>query len=286
VAASIVLGAVGCAQPTGAVDDDDGARSSSAAAGPDAGAGGSVGVAGVGGGPSGGGSASGPSSSGAGAAPPSCDAEGVDPSCGSGGPLGPGQIGTTPLGAQIRMPSGYQPGFASPVIWLFNEQFSEWSAIADGDAVVLVDLVEYNDIQSISNKLNETMTLLEDQYMVDRARYYWAGWSAGGNIVVIGGSQSQSLLAGTMVFPGTGGNSAKPFMEQNQGHKIRLFYACGDQDSQYPWDAVQYEANFWTQYGYQTHFEKVPGASHYIDETTYGIRAAAWAWIEGFNLSN
>src|SRR5262245_20112171 len=132
---------------------------------------------------------------------------GVDPSNGMGGTIAPGETGTTPLGAVIRIPVGYDPeNYASPVVWLFNEELAQWSAIADGDRIVLVDLDEYNDTNAIVNKLNESAMVVETEYNVDKSRYYWAGWSAGGNIAIIFGSQNQAFLAGTLVFPGTGGN--------------------------------------------------------------------------------
>jgi serine/threonine protein kinase len=61
--------------------------------------------------------------------------------------------------------------------------------------------------------------------------------------------------------------------------------ALADQDPNFAWDVVEYEANAWKQLGYETHFEKVVGAPHYIPEST-GIRATAWAWMKGFNLQN
>ncbi|MBI4701421.1 MAG: dienelactone hydrolase family protein [Deltaproteobacteria bacterium] len=237
------------------------------------GPGGQAGAAGAGTGASGGGGGS--------------AAAGVDPSNGSGGPLGPGQSGATPKGAIVRLPAGYDPNvLASPVLWLFNEELPQWSAIADQDAVVLVDLDEYNDVDAIVGKLNDSLDVLEAQYNVDKARYYWAGWSAGGNLAIIIGAQNQEGLAGTLVFPGTGGNIAQPYMKANKGHKIRMFYACGDQDANYPWQAVQNEAQVWASYGYATEFANVPGSGHYIDEVQTGIRAQGWAWIKSFNLKN
>jgi PKD repeat protein len=213
---------------------------------------------------------------------------GVNPSNGSGGSITAGTSGYTTLGSEIYIPTSYSPAtFASPVIWLFNEALTDWKSIADQEKIVIVDLHEYNNTTNIVNKLNESIPVLENGYNVDKARYYWAGWSAGGNLAVIIGSQNQSLIAGTMVFPGTGGNLAQPNMQSNTGHKIRLYYACGDQDPNYSWSAVQYEATSWNSwYGYTTRFDKVTGSGHYISETTYGIRATAWAWMKQFNLQN
>jgi predicted esterase len=213
----------------------------------------------------------------------------VDPSGGAGGDIAPGATGMTPLGAEIYVPASYDPEtLASPAIWLFNETIDQWRAVADEDAVILVDLHEYNDIPAIVDKINESVPILEEEYNVDRARYYWAGWSAGGNIVIIVGSENQATLAGTMVFPGTGGNFARDSLEAWDGHKIRMFYACGDQDPNYDYGVpVEAEANAWADwFGYETRFEMVEGSAHYIDEGVYGIRATAWEWMRGFNLGN
>jgi|GEM_PF-3037844 len=212
----------------------------------------------------------------------------VDPSQGMGGAIAPGSSGMTPMGAEIYVPSTYAPDtLASPVIWLFNETIEQWSATTDPDAAILVDLHEYNDTQKIVAKLNETLEILDTQYNVDRGRYYWAGWSAGGNLVIIIGSQNQDTLAGTMVFPGTGGNIAQQPLAEWNGHKIRMYYACGSADPNFDANAVKFEAETWmNQYGYTTRFDLIEGGPHYLDEAIYHPRAAAWAWMRGFNLKN
>lgn len=212
----------------------------------------------------------------------------IDPSMGMGGPITPGSSALTPLGAEIYIPTTYDPQqLASPVIWLFNETIPQWTAATANDAAILVDLHEYNDTQKIVAKLNESLDILDAQYNVDRGRYYWAGWSAGGNLVIIIGSQNQDTLAGTMVFPGTGGNVAQQALAEWQGHKLRMYYACGEADPNFDHKAVQFEAETWqNQYGYTTRFDLVPGAPHYLDEATYKVRDAAWQWMRGFNLKN
>ena len=211
----------------------------------------------------------------------------IAPSYGSGGEWSAGEIGRTDLGSDIRIPTVYNPDeLASPVIWLFNEEIDEWTH-TDEDSVILVDIREYNDVEAIIEKLNESMALLQTEYNVDQGRYYFAGWSAGGNIAVVLSAMNQELVAGTMVFPGTGGNQALAEMQQPQAHKIRLFYACGDQDPAYPWDGVQNEASYWASaFGYETQFVKVEGGPHKLLESTYGIRAEAWAWMRNFNMEN
>lgn len=212
----------------------------------------------------------------------------IDPSQGMGGPISPGTSALTPLGAEIYIPTTYNPGqLASPVIWLFNETLDQWTGATQADAAILVDLHEYNDTQKIVAKLNETLDILDVQYNVDRGRYYWAGWSAGGNLVILIGTQNQDTLAGTMVFPGTGGQQAQQAIAAWQGHKLRMYYACGEADPNFDPGAVQFEADTWkNQYGYTTRFDLVPGAPHYLDETTYKVRDAAWQWMRGFNLKN
>lgn len=212
----------------------------------------------------------------------------VDPSNGMGGAIAPGTSGLTPLGAEIYIPGTYDPAkLASPVIWLFNETIDQWTAASGPDAAILVDLHEYNDTNKIVAKLNESLEILDQQYNVDRGRYYWAGWSAGGNLVIIIGSQNQDTLAGTMVFPGTGGNIAQQPLADWNGHKLRMYYACGSADPNFDADAVAFEAKTWHDaYGYTTRFDLVEGAPHYLDEPTYQVRAAAWAWMRGYTLKN
>ncbi|MBK7825255.1 dienelactone hydrolase family protein [Nannocystis sp.] len=212
----------------------------------------------------------------------------VDPSNGMGGTISPGSSSLTPLGAEIYIPTTYDPQqLASPVIWLFNETLDQWQNATLADAAILVDLHEYNDTNKIVAKLNETLEILDAQYNVDRGRYYWAGWSAGGNLVIIIGSENQDTLAGTMVFPGTGGNFAQDALASWNGHKLRMYYACGSEDPNFDANAVQFEAETWkNKYGYTTRFDLVPGAPHYLDEPTYKVRDAAWQWMRGFNLKN
>jgi dienelactone hydrolase len=187
---------------------------------------------------------------------------------------------------KIYVPSSYSSSTAAPVIFLFNEQIFDWQTIADTNGILLIDLDEYNDSSAIMAKLNAAATHIEQNYTVDTHRYYWAGWSAGGNIVIIIGAQNQDFIAATMVFPGTGGSSAQSAMQSRSGHKIRLYYACGTADSNYPWADVQNEANFWANYGYTTRFDKVEGADHSITESVYHKRADAWNWVKGFTNQN
>lgn len=130
------------------------------------------------------------------------------------------------------------------------------------------------------------MEKIAREYNVDLARFYLAGWSAGGNIVVMIAGLNQNLFAASMVFPGTGGQETYNDLQAWTGHKIRLYYACGSEDPNYPWDAVQNEANAFANLGYTTRFDKVEGSAHYIEEAVYHTRAAAWQWVRGFNLEN
>ncbi len=186
----------------------------------------------------------------------------------------------------IYIPSSYSPGTQSPVIFLFNEQINDWKIMADADAILIVDLDEYNDTNAYITKLNAVTTELEANYDVDNTRYYWAGWSAGGNIVIQMASQNQAFLAATMVFPGTGGQPAYNNLNGYGGHKIRLYYACGTEDTNYPWANVQNEADTFAGIGYITRFDKVDGAGHAISEGIYHKRQDAWDWVKGFTNQN
>ncbi len=223
---------------------------------------------------------------------------GVDPSGGSGGTISPGSTGDweSPYGATadrkhvyIYIPTSYNPTvLASPVVFLFNEEIGQWKDIADANAIILVDLNEYNDQSAYANKITYTVfPKLADEYNIDQARYHLAGWSAGGNLVVIMGSQNQDLFVSTMVFPGTGGSYAQPYLSSWTGHKIRLYYACGDQDTNYPYADVEYEANAWHNwYGYTTRCDKVVGCGHYINEDDHYKRQDAWNWVKDFHLQD
>lgn len=225
-------------------------------------------------------------------APDSGTVTGIDPSNGSGGAIAAGQTGDWTANAgsghvYVYVPTSYRPAqSAAPVVWLFNEEIEQWRAIADQHGIVLVDLDEYNDSGAYVQKINDAVTQLEAGYNVDRARYHLAGWSAGGNLVVMLGSENQDFAASTMVFPGTGGQTAYDNLAAWSGHKIRLYYACGDQDPNYSASVVQNEATAFANLGYGTRFELVTGSSHHIDEATYHKRSDAWSWVAGFNLRN
>jgi len=220
---------------------------------------------------------------------------GVDPSGGSGGTITAGTTGSWDCGTGydsttvgVYIPTSYNPSvLASPVVWLFNEQISDWKAVADANAVIIVDLEEYNDTTAYVNKINFAAAKLEAEYNVDKARYHLAGWSAGGNIVVMLGSANQEFCASTMVFPGTGGQDAYNSLAAWGGHKIRLYYACGDEDANYGYGPpVENEANTFSSLGYTTRFDLVVGSGHYISEVTYHKRQDAWNWVKDFNLQN
>ncbi|MBW2701528.1 MAG: PKD domain-containing protein [Deltaproteobacteria bacterium] len=218
--------------------------------------------------------------------------DGVDPSMGQGGSIAPGQTGdwSSAHGSGhvfVYVSANYDGTLAAaPVIWLFNEEIPQWRGLADEQGLILVDLDEYNDVSAYVAKINFASGLLEERYNVDRARYHLAGWSAGGNIVVILGAQNQDFAASTLAFPGTGGQGAYDDLSAWSGHKIRLFYACGEDDPNFPWSAVQNEADVFGGLGYQTRFQMVPSCGHYIDEDLHHIRRDAWNWVSGFNLQN
>ncbi|MHC4662485.1 MAG: hypothetical protein ACYS8W_12415 [Planctomycetota bacterium] len=189
----------------------------------------------------------------------------------------------------IYTPSSYNAGTATPVIFLFNEFIPDWKGIADAQEILIVDLEEYADVSAYGSKYSAVFPHLEANYNVDVTRVYWAGWSAGGNIVIQVASDpaNQPLIAATMVFPGTGGQPAYNNMSGYSGHKIRLFYSCGSDDENYGYGTpVQSEATTFAGLGYTTTFELVTGSGHKIDEGTYHIRQTAWDWVKGFTTQN
>ena len=217
---------------------------------------------------------------------------GIDPSGGSGGPAGPGQTYDYTISAgsghvYIYIPTSYDPqNAASPVIWLFNEEIFQWKAIADANNIILVDLDEYNDTQAYVDKIREVYPWLEQKYNVDKARYYFAGWSAGGNIAIMLTDANQTFVAAVMVFPGSGGLNPPP-KPAGRPNGAKYYYAVGDQDTStgyYP--GCISEANSRAQHGYTTKCDVVQGCGHYIDESKYHKRRDAWNWVKDFNLTN
>ncbi len=216
---------------------------------------------------------------------------GVDPSGGSGGTITAGTTGDWACAfgsghVYVYIPTSYNPGtLASPVVWLFNEQISDWKAIADANAIILMDLDEYNDTAAYVDKINFAATKLEDEYNVDMARYYFAGWSAGGNIAIMLTDGNQEFVAAALVFPGSGGAapSSKPAGRPNGA---KYYYAVGDQDTATGYyDGCVTEANYRSSQGYTTRCDVVAGCGHYISES-YHKRADGWNWVKGFNLTN
>lgn len=195
----------------------------------------------------------------------------------------------TSSGARIYLPSSYRSDRASSVIILFNMSISQWKAIAEEDNVILVDTQSYNDVDLIFQRMDASLKTLESQYNVDRARYYFAGWSAGGNITLIYGTVPEyaNSVAGIMVFPGSGGFYARDNLNsasQQRKRAVPIYYAVGDKDTStgyYP--AILNEANILASIsGYQDRIKtKVwAGASHSLGSQAL---SEGWQWIKNFN---
>ncbi|MCB0365953.1 MAG: hypothetical protein KDD68_11215 [Bdellovibrionales bacterium] len=220
---------------------------------------------------------------------PPTQVTGIDPSNGSGGKLQPGQSENTAGGGTIYSPQSYSPDFASPVVVLFNMDTSQWKSIADRDGFFVVDTNSYNDQRLIFNRLNEAVGILEAGYNVDRARIYFAGWSAGGNIALLNGTNpvNANELAGIMVFPGSGGNYARNYLTQasQQGKRaVPIYYAVGDRDTStgyYP--GVVNEAQILSQipgYAERITYKVWPEVGHSLHQ---GAFDEAWKWISQYN---
>ncbi len=218
---------------------------------------------------------------------------GIDPSGGSGGSILPGQSKTEDSGAILYVPTSYNSSDqASSVIILFNMSISQWKSIADQDNIFLVDTQSYDDVDLIFTRLNSSLSLLDKEYNVDRARIYLAGWSAGGNIALNYGTDLQltDSVAGIMVFPGSGGSyTINHFKQASQQNKraIPVYYAVGDQDTAtgyYP--GVLNEALLLAAIsGYEKRIQtKVwNGFGHKLNNPAL---SEAWGWMKNFNSKN
>ncbi|MCB0363281.1 MAG: hypothetical protein KDD35_11185, partial [Bdellovibrionales bacterium] len=217
---------------------------------------------------------------------------GIDPSLGSGGNFKPGSFNTTSDGSNIYIPPQYSATKASPVIFLFNMKIAQWRAVADSDGVILVDTVSYNDVNLIFSRIENSIGILESGYNVDRARYYFAGWSAGGNIAIKYGTdpRNASTLAGIMVFPGSGGTIAIENLSSAARQGIRavpIYYAVGTKDTAtgyYP--GILDDARIMSQIpGFQNKIKTRvwEGQSHGLANEA---NEAAWMWLKSFNTNN
>lgn len=220
---------------------------------------------------------------------PPTQVTGIDPSNGRGGKLQPGQSEKTAGGGTIYCPQNYKSDYASPVIVLFNMDISQWKSIADRDGLFVVDTNSYNDQSLIFNRLNEAVGILEAGYNVDRARIYFAGWSAGGNIALLNGTNpvNANELAGIMVFPGSGGNYARNYLTQasQQGKRaVPIYYAVGDRDTSTGYfPGVVNEAQILSRIpGYESRitYKVWQDMGHSLHQ---GAFDEAWKWISEFN---
>ena len=160
---------------------------------------------------------------------------GFDPSRGSGGRWAPGTQGDTLGGATVYCPSSYDSERASPIIFLFNMDISQWKDVADRDGIFLVATNSSNNNQLIFARINEGIGVLEDGYNVDRARVYFAGFASGGDIALINGTDpvNASEVAGIMVFPGSGGSKARRNLldARQQGKRaVGIYITVGMED--------------------------------------------------------
>jgi dienelactone hydrolase len=213
---------------------------------------------------------------------------GIDPSNGSGGTIGPGETGTWNPGGGLKslsvyIPTSYSPEtFASPIIWLCKEEVFRWKAIADANKIILVYLNESDNGNAFEDKILYAYPRLEAEYNVDRARYYMAGWSSGGNFAVMFTDYYQHFIAAAMVFPGC---SQEEPPGPAPGRAAKYYFAVGDLDTGY-YDAISFEAPWREGRGYTVRMDVVAGCGHFIDEDKYHKRQHGWDWVKQFNLKD
>jgi poly(3-hydroxybutyrate) depolymerase len=136
------------------------------------------------------------------------------------------------------------------------------------------------------SKIQYAYPKLEAEYNVDMARYYFAGWSAGGNVAIMLTDGNQEFIAAAMVFPGSGG--AAPSKPAGRPNGAKYYYAVGDQDTLEKTGTGYYpgcvdEASYRSNQGYTTRCDVVPGAGHSLPNSK---RLDGWNWVKGFNLTN
>ncbi len=216
----------------------------------------------------------------------------IKPSKGTGGSISPGGTGQTANGATIYAPRYTGAKQASSVIVLFNLDISDFATIADRDNIFLLATNSYNDRQLIADRFDQGIELLSKQYNIDLAKIYLAGWSAGGNIALIDftAPEEQAVIAGIMVFPGTGGNYLRDNLKaasQSGTRKIAIHYSVGDQDTQtgfYPGCVTEHDYFIkFPGYGDRIGLKVWQGSGHGLPPQS---REDAWKWIQKFNSVN
>lgn len=224
-------------------------------------------------------------------------AGGIKASKGSGGTIGPGQSANTAGGATIYVPTSYNPKVRpSGVIFLIHMQIKDFKFIADKDSLFVVDTNQYPsspaEQQLVVDRYQEALGILTNQYNLEQAKVYIAGWSAGGNFALLGATSpdAQQEIAGIMVFPGTGGNRLLSNCQQNIRRKMAFYYAVGDQDTSTGYArGVPNEASVIGQVsGYQdrVRYKVWAGRNHdLVSHPTLGppVIEEAWNFLRQFN---
>jgi dienelactone hydrolase len=210
---------------------------------------------------------------------------GIDPSNGSGGTIAAGTQGTWDAGGgmdpfYVRIPTSYSPEtFASPVVWLCKEAMWRWEGIANDNKIILVDLNEDTNGNNMEDKILYAYQKLESEYNVDKARYYMAGWSAGGNFAVMFTDYYQDFIAASMVFPGC---SQEQPPDPPPGRAAKYYFAVGDKDIGY-YNAILFEVAWREDRGYTVRLDVVPNGGHGLPDSK---RLDGWNWVKDFNLKN
>ncbi|TET31595.1 MAG: hypothetical protein E3J72_22030 [Planctomycetota bacterium] len=187
-------------------------------------------------------------------------------------------------GVTVYIPTSYNPAtLASPVVWLFNENIPDWKAVADANGIIIIDLDEYNNEPALHSKISQTEPKLEAEYNVDKARYYYAGFSAGGNIAIIFTDANQGHVAAAMSFPGS--YQPAPSIPSERPNGAKYYYAVGSLDTAYA-QAIPKACAAREAQGYTVRYDIVQGCGHYISESQYHKRADAWDWVKNFNVKN
>jgi len=186
---------------------------------------------------------------------------------------------------------------ASAVIFLVHLNINDFKTIANTDNVIVVDTNQYPDTnanqQIVIDRYDEAYEIVKTKYNMDMARVYMAGWSAGGNFILLRGSDpqmQQNEIAGYMVFPGAGGNTVYNNCKNNTGRKAAFYYAVGDRDTGTGYtQGVPNEARALkgiAGYGDRVNHKVWAGATHDAIHFNSSVAQEAWNFVKPFNTLN
>jgi hypothetical protein len=247
----------------------------------------------------------------------------------------PGQTGRSAHGAYIYIPKSYaKSGKPSSVIFLFHIDYRYFRAMADAENTVLVDTEPldrgdtttcnggqtyssgYVNQKYILSLIAESRDLLIAQYNVDATRFYYAGWSHGGDLAMkfaslptadsLAPDDQQSVacsnppsellsyqkaahvgqteVAGVMVFPGHYGYEQIDLWKKTNSMGTRrscFAYSVGTNDSTYTqaYNILMPKLQQVANYSNRIYYKTWQGYQHDLHTHSDAVKAA-WDWLK------